>query len=497
MEVAMKKKFAGLVAVSVVMLLAVIPAFASQAIVQKVTGKCEVFTKADWVRASVGMSLYQSSKIRTKTAKSSCAILFEDGHTINIGGNTVITLSDLTSDKILVSIERGRVRSKVKKLSANKYYGVKTPTAVAAVRGTEFSVAFENQITRVEVFEGVVAAREEKTGVEVHVAAGEFTTVEQGKEPAKPAPLPEKSGGAGTEDQSKNEIKSEAQREIFLEISREAVMERAAEELKAAEYQNGKTMVDVFGKRVRLEEYIVRPKDNTTQFKYVVLNTRDNRFDFGKILFTFDKALPSDLSLATKDMYYKEGTTSPDYRLSAVDSVISNTFDKVLEEATGGDYLPGTTDLGKTNWTHYWGNYKFYVGNLNSTDNGGRGKLLYTIAKDSKGTPTTTAPNFIDSPASDKTLWSPVSGNTPSLTARDRYTDGWIQNDTYLINDDGKKTTVKESDFYKINFEQVYNSSLFKDKIDVVFSSKLLIDSGMMKNVVNLQSAQSLVRLNR
>ncbi|MEW6041932.1 MAG: FecR family protein, partial [Elusimicrobiota bacterium] len=471
----MKKIFSVSFVSVVVLLLLTSYAFSSQAIIQRAGGQCEVFAKADWVKASAGMPLYQSSKIRTKTKMSYCDVLFEDGHSIRVGGNTAVTLSDLTSEKIQISLEKGNVRSKVKKLLKAKFYGVKTPTAVAAVRGTDFNVAYENQVTKVEVFEGVVSAREEKTGGEVQVQAGEFTTVESGKEPAKPQTMPEKSESTAPGEQSKNEIKSEAQREIFLEISREAVMERASEEIKMAEYQNGKAMVDAFGVRVRLEEYIVRPKDNTKQFKYVVLNTRENRFDFGKILFTFDKDLPSDLSVATKDMFYKVGDTAPEYKLTSMDSVLSNTYDKLLEEATGGSYTEGTVsdplnvNYGKKSWSHYWGDYKLYAGNLTSTENDGRGKLVYTTTNPgdvTTPTPTTQTP--------DSTLWSKVSENTPE-SSRELFGSIWIQQDSYFIDDNGKKVKIdKTTDLYKTNFELVYNSSEFKDKIDLVFSSKLL-----------------------
>jgi len=94
--------------------------------------------------------------------------------------------------------------------------------------------------------------------------------------------------------------------------------------------------MDVRGYRARLEEYVYRPPEDKTMFKYVVLNERENRFDFGRIYFYFNKELPTNLNDATKYMFYKEGSTAPDWYLTNLDSIMSNTYDKILEKASGG-----------------------------------------------------------------------------------------------------------------------------------------------------------------
>ena len=62
--------------------------------------------------------------------------------------------------------------------------------------------------------------------------------------------------------------------------------------------------------------------------------------------------------------------------------------------------------------------------------------------------------------------------------------------DDYVVFDDGRVATLsdfslkmgedKNSFIDKLNFERVYNSSLFSDKIDLIFSAKLLKDIGMI-----------------
>lgn len=67
---------------------------------------------------------------------------------------------------------------------------VRTPVAVAAVRGTEFGVHVgETGRTRVYVFQGLVAVRNAQLPMEVLVPAGQMTRVEPLRPPTAPAPF--------------------------------------------------------------------------------------------------------------------------------------------------------------------------------------------------------------------------------------------------------------------------------------------------------------------
>jgi hypothetical protein len=112
------------------------------------------------------------------------------------------------------------------------------------------------------------------------------------------------------------------------------VMAAAASEIRLAEYREGKSLIDAQGKRVRLEEYIMRPQPN--QFKFVVLDQRNRQLDYFFYQGTFNKTLPTDLSVALKDMSGKFGATAPDYYLTSYEMGQSNTQDSVHDTATGG-----------------------------------------------------------------------------------------------------------------------------------------------------------------
>ncbi|MFH2069893.1 MAG: FecR family protein [Elusimicrobiota bacterium] len=500
--------------------------FARQVMVQRLRGNVDMFSKGKWTAAKIGTVLSVHDKVRTKSRISYCILLFEDGHTMRLGGNTAIAISEIITDASQVSLEKGRIRVRIKQFFGGRSFRIKTPTAVCSVRGTDFAVEFADNITRLEVYEGVVSAKEETTGKEIMVNPGEFSVIEQGGEPSVPEPLQEKPPAEESEEtsvpdpeeKSKEELKAEAEREIFQDISREAVMERAAEEIKLAEFQNGKAIIDVFGKRVRMEEYIVRPKPE--QFKYVVLNNREDRFDFGKILFTFNKELPTNLTLATKEMFYKEGPSRPEWELANVESVMSNTLDKVLEDASGGTMVPNDS-TNPSYWTHFFTSYKFYIGNINSTENNGKGVIKWQYedknydfkAQTDEFTylPGTAFESHNDPALKegqtqlDGNLFSPQPQGTDIyyFRSRDEYADAtFVQADDYIITDEGKiatKETLKTTaDLYGLNFERVFTATEFAGrKIDLIFSSKLLIDAGILRiPEIQTATASSMLRVN-
>ena len=474
--------------------------------------------------AIVGQQLILNDVIKTSAASNSIIII--NGHEVTVSEKTEVAVNELTEDSSLLKVWLGKIRAKVQKLKAKQKFEIKTPVAIVAVRGTDFAIEVaQDGFSHLEVYEGVVSAKEETTGGEVLVNPGEFTTVQKGEAPAEPKALEGEKVKSETEEK-KEDFKSEAQREIFMEISRDAVKERAADEIKLAEYQNGKVLMDFYGKRVRLEEYVYRPPENKNQFKYVVLNERENRFDFGKILFTFNDVLPTNLNDATKNMFHSEGSTEPELHIINLDSVMSNTYDKILEEATDGKMVADDS-TSPTSWSLFFGNYKFYIGNADSTENGKDigAKLMwefkdngdnqakpdeFTYIKDTSILQTNGFENISETylthtdPAVSTVNNMPDGNTTFHFAYKDLYADGTtVEKHNYIINDDGKVQTfsdiassetsadeIKEK-ILTLNFENVYTSSLFQDKystddgfgkrIDLIFSSKLLSDAGLLQ----------------
>ncbi len=241
-----------------------------------------------------------------------------------------------------------------------------------------------------------------------------------------------------------------------------------------------------------MEEYVTRPQPN--QFKYVVLNTRENRFDFGKILFTFNDTLPKDLSQVTKNLSVYYGNSAPSIYLTEINSIISNTVDKVTEEGSGGKMIANDPQ-NPTKWTHFFTNYSFYAAGKNeSGENDGKGRLLWSFSDtNNNGKYDSNEFSYLGGIKPSYELRYPDGENVLHSIAKNTYSDPnntWISVEDFVIFDDGKVASFdglklkpgedKNSFIDKLNFERVYNSSLFSDKIDLVFSAKLLKDVGII-----------------
>ncbi len=85
--------------------------------------------------------------------------------TVQLGSDVLIKINEnsnvefkniLDRNSTSMNLQTGSLIFKVKKLANNKGLKIKTPTAVASVRGTEFGVFYYNQVTKVAVKKGKV-----------------------------------------------------------------------------------------------------------------------------------------------------------------------------------------------------------------------------------------------------------------------------------------------------------------------------------------------------
>ncbi len=93
---------------------------------------------------------------------------------------------------VLIDVERGSLRAVFGKLleGDDRERLVTTPSAVLAVRGTEYGIEVEKDgDTSVVVFEGTVEIRDPMgTGDAVQVQAGQSTRIRKGRPPSSPSP---------------------------------------------------------------------------------------------------------------------------------------------------------------------------------------------------------------------------------------------------------------------------------------------------------------------
>jgi len=318
----------GLAAFSaVVFLFASSPLFAAVTITS-VQGK--VFLKSPgapvWGEISVNRVVNTGDEIVTR-AGGRATLTFDDGSRIEIGPKSTFILEAAAKEETRSRVNVGWMKAFVTK-ALNRRFSVKTPTAVCSVRGTEFDVSVrQDGNTAVNLFQGQLGVADNK-GNELMLNEGQSVNVTQ-QGLGQPTTLGSKSEG----DSGKDGTRAALKREVGLDMTKEEVQAAAALEAKNAIYREGKAMIDVNGHRVRLEEYIIRPSAN--QYKFVVLNERSDRFDYFYRLGEFNKALPSDLSVALRQLPGCVGAPC-EWWLTRFETGYSNTQDNVKESAWNG-----------------------------------------------------------------------------------------------------------------------------------------------------------------
>ncbi len=452
----------------------------------------EVWRKVE----DTGRQITSGDEVRTKRS-ATAEIALNAGSAIKLDPSTSFKLAVEKEDETAIELPIGKLRAWVKKVKGK--FELRTPRAICAVRGTEFSLEVDPQTsnTQVDLFRGTLEIRD-NLGNEMMLQEGRRLSITQ--------------DGMGAQQQISQALENERQsgaatlsREVGLAMSKESVLAAAAEEIKLAEYQQGKALVDVFGNRVQLEEYIMRPAPD--QFKLVVLNKRENRLDYFFYKGTFNTTLPTDLSLALKELGGMP--QSPNWYLTSYQTGRSNTTDSVEENASGGHIVDVNSNLDSSDdvasyfdatadqyvpvsGAFYKTLFDYYSIKYNGTE-------TYAWAPNS--------PNVQTYLAAD--LTTTILGGSAAYTIDTSFPDGtflhnriretygtgddYTQYDNYIIDNDGKVASV--TDFVGVtsgpqyrqallnwNFQQVITSSFFGNrKIDLVVEPKILIQSGLVQ----------------
>jgi len=122
-----------------------------------------------------------------------------DGSQVLIRAHTRLTVQQPSpTDRGYFQLLLGRIRAIItKRTGGAPPFELGTPSAVIAVRGTQFEVEVNRQQeTEVDVFEGVVEVISKHTGTSVSVEAGSSTRVGMNTPPETPRPTAEMHPGA-------------------------------------------------------------------------------------------------------------------------------------------------------------------------------------------------------------------------------------------------------------------------------------------------------------
>ncbi len=145
-------------------------------------------------------TLKAGDQVRTR-ARSRAEIRLGDGVLVRLKENTTFKLERIKSKKealhVSLRLLKGKILLKVGRLGGGSRVRVRTPTAVAAVRGTTFVVDAQAAKTEIKVLEGTVRAAavsdpateiEESVGRDVQ--AGQEVAAAQGEPLSEPEPIP-------------------------------------------------------------------------------------------------------------------------------------------------------------------------------------------------------------------------------------------------------------------------------------------------------------------
>ncbi len=279
---------------------------------------------SDWVPVSANVKVKAGAEIRTGK-DSKAGVFFPDGSRFVLGNNSLFTVEDTSRKKAGFQLKLGRLKAVVAGYFSSRFE-VRTPAAVCAVRGTEFDIQVgENGATEMEVTEGLVEVDDSKGKMAVVSSEERIHVGMDGMSMPETIALTDKRAGLAARPYA-------VRQETAKERTRTMMEELRNRELKANEAQLGKDSIDAFGKRVRLEEYLLRPTDS--EFKLLFLSKRADAgtLDWGSLDEKFYAKIPDDISQVGEiisGMYLSK--TAPTNWMTNFEVYLTNTVDSIKE----------------------------------------------------------------------------------------------------------------------------------------------------------------------
>jgi hypothetical protein len=541
----MKKPFFINLLAGLVLLVFVIQSSAVSVFISNSKGTVKIYKSVQniWVVGGKGQMLNEKDKLETG-ANGTAELTFEDGTTIAVKQGTSLEMSKLI-EATEISMTKGRFRAKVKAVAAGRNFNIKTPCSVASIRGTEF--VFSLTITgasELVVLEGKVefgglvgdilsnmieVNPSEKLSIGTDGISGEIKIVDETEKNSLEqefVAVTDNSPAQGTEDQqqvtqeeqkteeAKQEQTTEEQKQTEQEALREEVhsfvqdtkvdmndVRDIGNQLQEADFSTGRTMQDIHGNLVRVEQLIQRPDAYTMQFLNLTKRTdytnkghfaytgqNAARLDSMEAKTTFNQALPNDITEFPKFFDSNKDNifiTQTSFIMSSkmkdpLDPTKSNTDSYGVETnviTNKDEELKETTFL--SNGTDKWIFDQAKYDAAKAADPAGyesRSAPEQVEIRDQYGN--VTGEYYLDQygkQVEDVTsLWG--WGEAPILLVKDG-TNGtvtskfWLQNEAYVINNSGR---ILDTDYFTSNS----NSDPFSILKEIAFEQIMYVKQG-------------------
>jgi hypothetical protein len=258
--------------------------------ISKVSGEVSVFQNGKWVVGKPDLPVVAQDTVKTGPG-SKAELLYDDTSRIWISENSEVRVG-WVGEEGLLDLLVGKIRAKMKLLSGRKF-SVKSPSAVVSIRGTEFVFTDKGDLF---VMEGLVQFANAVGNSNADIGAGQYSGIDQAgaaapaanmtdeqksslekewsgfenmKAEATPAPQEQQKAS----DQKKEELKAEMAglrqeiRDVVGTIKADIIATREiASEIKESDFSTGRSLRDIHGNLVRVEQYLLRPDNRTLQF---------------------------------------------------------------------------------------------------------------------------------------------------------------------------------------------------------------------------------------
>ncbi len=304
----------------------------------------------------VGRNVKIAAGSEVRTAKDSTAgVYFPDGSRFSLGNSTIFAVDETTKKKAGFQLKLGRLKAAVAGYFASRFE-VKTPAAVCAVRGTEFEIdVAKDGVTDMNVTEGLVEVNDSKGAMAVVSSEEKIRVGMDGMSRPEGISLTDERSGEAARPMA-------VIQDTARERTRTMLEELRNRELKANESQLGKDSIDAFGRRVRLEEYLLRPSDKEFQVLFLSQRAEQHSLNWGQFTEQFNSRIPDDISQVgdiISGMYLSR--TAPANWMKHFEFYLTNTVDSVKESI---DFTAPT----KIDFRGYTGSltadYRYYPGSI-------------------------------------------------------------------------------------------------------------------------------------
>ncbi|MCM2266860.1 MAG: FecR domain-containing protein [Elusimicrobiales bacterium] len=279
---------------------------------------------AAWIKVNETVRVRPGAEIRT-AKDSKAGVVLSDGTRFQLANNSLFGVEETTRKKAGFRLMAGKLKAAVAGYFSSRFE-VRTPAAVCAVRGTEFEIEVgKDGATEMNVSEGLVEVNDSKGKTAVVSSEERIKIGMDGMSRPEMVSLKDERAGQAARPMA---VRLESARER----TRTMLEELRNRELKANEAQLGKDSVDAFGRRVRLEEYLLRPADDEFKILFLSRRAESDRLDWGHLIERFNSDIPDDISQvgAIIDGMYLSAT-APSNWMKYFEVYMTNTVDSIKE----------------------------------------------------------------------------------------------------------------------------------------------------------------------